>query len=306
MQIVFFGTAEFAVPSLECLVARHKVLTCVTQPDRPQGRGLVRVASPVTHAAVRFGIPVAQPERLHVDLLAKLQPELGVVAAYGQVIPADVLRLPAFGMLGLHPSLLPRYRGSAPVAWALLNGEATTGVTVFRLTARVDAGDVLLQETLAVHPDDTTETLTGRLARLGAQVLTRAIEAVASGQARFVPQDETQASAAPKLTKAHGRIEWGAPAEAIERLVRAMTPWPGAATEWRETPLKIWKASIREEPARHRSPGEVIRITRECLTVATGRGAVDIAVLQPAGRRRMRVQEFLAGHPMQNGDRLGT
>lgn len=304
---MFFGTAEFAVPSLERVVAkRHEVVMCVTQPDRPQGRGLTRGASPVKRSALQLGLPLAQPERPAPELFQALHPEIGVVAAYGQLIQGDVLALAANGMLGVHPSLLPKYRGAAPIAWALLNGETTTGVTIFRLNDRLDAGEILLQERAAIRPDEDARALTGRLAKLGAQALVDALEAVAGGRARFEPQDESQASVAPKLTKAQGRIDWRASAERLERLVRATIPWPGASTEWRKRPLKVWGAAVGRSPAPQASPGTVVRVTDSALTVATGHGTLDITDVQPAGGRRMRVSEFLAGHPIKAGERFGA
>lgn len=313
---MFFGTAEFAVPSLERVAAaRHEVVLCVTQPDRPQGRGLDRQPSPVKQAAARLGLPLAQPERLEAAPLEALRPEIGVVAAYGQLIPGELLTLAPHGMLGLHPSLLPRYRGAAPVAWALLNGETTTGVTIFRLNERLDAGEIVLQETVAIEPHEDAHALTGRLAQRGAEALVSALELVANGRARFEPQDESQATFAHKLTKTQGRIDWRASAATLERLVRATIPWPGAFTEWRGSPLKVWRAvagpptnvggGAGAAPERPAVPGTVVRVTDDTLEVATGQGALGLMEVQPAGGRRMRVREFLAGHRPTVGEQLG-
>jgi len=304
---MFFGTAEFAVPSLERVAAaRHEVVLCVTQPDRPQGRGLGRQPSPVKQAAARLGLPLAQPERVEAAPLEAVHPEIGVVAAYGQLIPREVLTLAPHGMLGVHPSLLPRYRGAAPVAWALLNGETTTGVTIFQLNERVDAGEIVLQETVAIEPHEDAHDLTGRLAQHGAEALVRALELVANGRARFELQDDSQATFAPKLTKAQGRIDWRSPAARLERLVRAMMPWPGAFTEWRGGPLKVWRAAEGDAPERAGVPGTAMRVTDEVLEVMTGQGTLALIEVQPAGGRRMRVREFLAGHPIQAGERFGV
>ena len=307
MRVVFFGTSAFAVPSLEQLAERgHELVMCVTQPDRPRGRGLVSAPSPVKEAALRLHVPLAQPERPQAKLFESLHPEIGVVAAYGQLIRKDLLELPPQGMLGVHPSLLPKYRGAAPVAWALLNGETTTGVTIFRLNERLDAGDMVVQQSVAIQPDEDTQALTVRLARLGAEALAAALEALARGSAWCEPQDESRASVAPKLSKAQGRIDWRAPAERIERLVRATIPWPGAFTEWRGGSLKILRARCGSSNASGTVPGAVIRISEDALTVAAGEGTVEVAEVQPAGRRRMSVKEFLAGHHVDVGDRFGA
>lgn len=304
---MFFGTAAFAVPTLEQLVAnRHTIVQCLTQPDRPQGRGLTREPSPVKEAALRLGLPLAQPERLEPAQVEGLGAEVGVVAAYGQLIRRDVLTAAPHGMLGIHPSLLPKYRGAAPVAWALLTGETVTGITVFRLNERLDAGDILLQRQVVIEPHEDARTLTDRLAQAGAQALVEALAALAQGRAQCRPQDESQASLAPKLTKAQGRIDWRAPAEEIERLVRATVPWPGASTSWRGTPLKVWRAPVGADHPASAPPGTVVRVGQGVVSVATGRGTLDLLEVQPAGRRRMAVAEFLAGHPIDVGERLGT
>lgn len=305
MRVIFFGTSAFAVPSLETLVTHgHAIVTCVTRPDRPQGRGLAREPSPVKHAALRLGVPLSQPEQLQAALFEPLHPDVGVAAAFGQLIRRDLLAVPLHGILGVHPSLLPAYRGAAPVAWAILNGETTTGVTIFRLNEELDAGEIIVQETVAVESDENAEQLTDRLAGLGAQQLLLALEAIGAGRARFTSQDHARATFAPKLTKAQGHIDWRASAQTITRLIRATMPWPGAVTTWHGQPLKMWSASIGTEV--HRAvPGTVLCITAEGMTVAAGQGTVVIRDVQPAGRRRMSMKEFLAGHPAQVGERLG-
>ena len=306
MRVIFFGTSAFAVPSLERLVERrHEIVACVTQPDRPRGRGLQPGASPVKEAAVRLHLPLLQPPRPEAGSLAPLRPDVGVVMAYGQLIGKDLLELPVHGMMGVHPSLLPKYRGAAPIAWALLNGDAATGVTIFRLNERLDAGEVLLQERAAIQPGERADALTERLAHLGADALVRALDQLASGTAHGVPQDDAQASLAPKLTKAQGRIEWRQPAEAIERLIRATSPWPGASTPWLGSLLKVVGARVDDPRARRETPGTVIDAGPSGLVVANGQGTLAITDVQPPARRRMSVQEFLAGHPMKVGERLG-
>ena len=307
MRVAFFGTSEFAVPSLERLAgSAHEVVLCVTQPDRPQGRGLKLGASPVKQAAQRLGIPVAQLERLTVGALEGRPADVGALASYGQIVKPDVLERFPHGMLGIHPSLLPKYRGAAPVAWALLNGETRTGLTIFKMNERLDAGDMLLQEPVEIGVEEDAAALTARLAALGAEALLRTLDQVASGRAAFRPQDEAQASYAPKLTKAQGRIDWSQPAAVVVRQVRALTPWPGAATSWRGEPLKVWRAAPGMSPAGgNAAPGTVTGVEAERLTVAAGTGHVELLEVQPAGRRKQTVREFLAGHNVQVGDQLG-
>jgi methionyl-tRNA formyltransferase len=307
MRVIFFGTAEFAVPSLERLArSTHEVALCVTQPDRPQGRGLKREPSPVKRTAERLGIPLAQPERLDARMCEGRAAEVGVVAAYGQLVKRDVLEAFPQGMLGVHPSLLPKYRGAAPVAWALLNGETRTGLTIFRMNERLDAGEILLQEPAVVEPEEDAAGLTARLASLGAETLVRALDALAEGGARPVPQDEAQATYAPKLTKAQGRIDWTQPAEAIARLVRATNPWPGAVSAFRGESLRIWRAAVGGAPRAGQVPGTVVDVEPDRLIIAAGGGTLVITELQPAGRRRLSAREFLAGHRVKIGDRFET
>ncbi|MBI3321263.1 MAG: methionyl-tRNA formyltransferase [Candidatus Omnitrophica bacterium] len=306
MRVIFFGTSEFAVPSLERLAASsHTMVMCVTQPDRPQGRGLDVTPSPVKRAAVQRGLPLIQPERLDRHVVESAHPDIGVVVAYGRLIQRELLEWPAHGMLGIHPSLLPKYRGAAPVAWALLNGETLTGVTIFRLNERVDAGEIVSQQTLPIAPQENADTLTRRLAQLGAGAVLSAVEQIAAGRARFAPQDEASASLAPKLTKAQGRIDWQASAEQIERLVRATVPWPGATVEWRGVFLKLRSVSVNDPRARKAAPGTIVQVEPSAVTVATGQGTLAIREVQPAGRRRMSIKEFLAGHPVTVGEIFG-
>ena len=245
MRVIFFGTSAFAVPSLEGLLAQgHAVVSCITQPDRRSGRGLVPEPSPVKQAAVRLRLPLLQPQRPQRDLVVGAGAEIGVVAAYGELLSADLLALPTHGMVGVHPSLLPAYRGAAPVAWAILNGERQTGVTIFRLNERLDAGEILTQRRTPIELVEDAQRLTDRLARLGAEALIEGLKAIAVGTARWTPQEEARASAAPKLTKADGVIRWDEPAEAIVRRIRAMVPWPGAVTTQQGTSLKLWRASV--------------------------------------------------------------
>ena len=304
MRAAFFGTSEFAVPTLERLAAsRHSVVLCVTQPDRPQGRGLKPEPSPVKQAAVRLGIPLAQPERLTIQALSGHAADIGVLASYGQIVRREVLEAFPRGMVGVHPSLLPKYRGAAPIAWALLNGETRTGLTIFQMNERLDAGEILLQEPVDAEPREDAAALTARLAALGGELAVRALDEAERGSLRPAAQDEARAGYAPKLTKAQGQIDWAASAAVIERQVRALTPWPGAVTLWRGEPLKIVRATAAAATA-GTLPGALIQAGPDTLVVATGEGAVAISDVQPAGRRKQTVREFLTGRKMQAGDRF--
>lgn len=312
MRVIMFGTSAFAVPSLERLAAaHHEIIRCITQPDRPQGRGRHLQSSPLKEAALRLSIPIAQPERLSLTSEQSWQSEaeVGVVAAYGQLIPQALLDLPPHGMLGVHPSLLPKYRGAAPIPWAILNGEKLTGVTIFRLTKTLDAGPMICQESTHILPREDSATLMERLSQLGARALLQALQQLAGEHAHFQPQDETQATFAPRLTKDQGSIDWSEPAIHIERLVRAMTPWPGASTRWKTTFLKVWKTiveSASNHALPHGEPGTIVRLTPAGIEVSTGEGNIILTEIQPAGRRRMSAGQFLAGHPLQIGEQLGT
>ena len=310
MRVIFFGTSAFAVPSLERIAVHHTVIVCVTQPDRPQGRGLVPEPSPVKRAAVRLDLPLLQPERLHASLFEALPADVGVVAAYGQLIRTDLLQLPKWGMLGVHPSLLPKYRGAAPIAWAILNGEITTGVTIFQLNERLDAGAWLVREPCSIEANETTEHLTERLACQGAEALLRAMALLDNNTAAFHAQEESAATFAPKFTKAQGQIDWRQSAESISRLVRATIPWPGAATSWKGNALKLWRVGMdavsdAQSHTPSAAPGTVVEVNSHHIVVATGKGTVEITEIQPAGRRRMSVREFLAGRSINIGDQLG-
>ncbi len=307
MRVLFFGTSAFAVPSLEAVAAGgHTIVLCVTQPDRPRGRGLSMAPSPVKQAARHLGVPLMQPETLQPAAFEALHPDVGVVVAYGRLVKRDVLAVAREGMLGVHPSLLPKYRGAAPIARALLNGETTTGVTIFRLNEALDAGEIASQRVVPIAASDNAQTLGERLGQLGAEELARVLKALEAHQLVFTAQDASQATMAPKFSKADGQIDWSQPAERIARLVRAAVPWPGASTGWQGTPLKIWSASIEDaaETSIGKTPGTVLQVSPETITVATGSGTLGLTEVQPAGRRRMLVREFLAGHRLQIGDRF--
>lgn len=315
MRVVFFGTPEFAVPSLEAVLARSEVVGVVSQPDRPRGRGLRVQPPPLAEAAFRYGLNVRQPASLRDPAvllwLRDLAPDLLVVVAYGRFIPREVLETARLGGINVHPSLLPRYRGPAPIPRAIAAGETETGVTVLYVTEEVDAGDIILQRAVPIGPEDTSGTLARRLAQEGAALLAEALPLLEAGRAPRRPQDPHQATYAPKVTRDEGWIRWTEPAVRIANLVRAFNPWPGAYTVYDGERLLIWRAAAwPDEPEGDRPPpGTVLRADdrREpALVVAAGQGALAIHEVQPPSGRRMPAGAYLRGHPLRRGTVLGS
>jgi methionyl-tRNA formyltransferase len=290
------GTPEFAVPSLRGLMQQHTVVGVVTQPDRPAGRGRQPVASPVKQTAHQGGLPVIQPEKLRApEALAQLTawaPELIVVAAFGQLLQPAVLALPPHGCLNVHASLLPRHRGAAPIPAALIAGDAETGVTVMRMDAGLDTGPALTRRAVPIRPDDTTVTLSQRLAALGAEVLLDSLPAYLAGQIKPEPQDAARATYAPQLKKSDGHLDFTQPAEELERRVRAYTPWPGAFAHWLGQPLRILTARVTRDA--RGAPGAV-SASPEGPVVACGAGSLCLAEVQPPGKRPMAGADFARG-----------
>jgi methionyl-tRNA formyltransferase len=310
MRLVFLGTPAFAVPSLEKLAAEgYAVLAVVTQPDRPRGRGQRAAPPPVKEAALRLGIPVHQPERVRrpeaVELLRSLTPDVMVVIGYGQIIPQAVIDIAPLGIVNVHSSLLPKYRGAAPVQWAIANGETGAGITTMRIDAGLDTGDILLARETEIGPEETAVELNGRLAILGADLLVETLQGLEAG--RIVPrkQDSAQATYAPLLKKEDGLVDWRQPAESIHNRIRAMQPWPGAYTAFRGQTLHIWQARrAGESPAPPvGQPGSLLRL--KPLTVNCGAGALELREVQLEGRRRMSSADFANGHRLTELDILG-
>jgi methionyl-tRNA formyltransferase len=311
MVIVFFGTPEFAVPTLRRLVAsRHEVRGVVTQPDRPRGRGQKVLDSPVKTAALECGIPVFQPERLRdpavAATIAAWKPDLGVVAAYGKLIPEDLLQLPRFGMINVHASLLPKYRGAAPVHRAVIAGEPETGITIMRVVKDLDAGDMLATAVRPIGPDETSDVLERDLAEMGARLLVDVVGRLEAGTVTAVPQDEARSTYAARLTKDEGLVDWTLPAHAIHNRVRGLYPWPHAYSYLDGSRIILLQTRNVEPGTRNAAPGTVVEVTRGAIHVATGHdGVIAIDRLQPEGRRAMQASEFLAGRPLQPGARFG-
>ena len=312
LRIVFMGTAELACASLQALTRQSgfSVIGVVTQPDRPKGRDLKLQPSPVKEIALRERLPVLQPARARdetfLNVLRQLQPDLIVVAAYGQILPPAILDLPRLGCLNVHTSLLPKYRGAAPIQWAILNDESETGVTIMQMDAGLDTGDILVQQATPIRADDNSQTLHDRLAALGAELLITTIRGVVAGGITPRPQGDQRSSYARKLKKEDGLVDWTRPARCLWNQVRALSPWPGAFTHWESAAgphtLKIWQSEIAEGAGQ---PGEILRAEGQGIVVSCGSQALRIIQLQREGGRKMTAREFLAGHPLKVGDKLG-
>lgn len=306
------GSAELACLSLEALARQpdFAVVAVVTQPDRPRGRELKLQASPVKEAAGRLGLPVLQPARAReegfIAELRELRPDLIAVAAYGQILPKTILDLPRFGCLNVHTSLLPKYRGAAPIQWAILNGEPETGVTIMKMDAGLDTGDILTQAATPILAEDNAETLHDRLGQMGADLLLSTIRDHVAGKITPRAQPAVGASLARKLTKEDGRLDWNLAARELWNRIRALTPWPGAFTDVPSQPqphlLKIWRAEVAEGRG---APGDVLEAGKPGLVIACGTGTLRLQEVQREGGRRMSAADFLAGHPLKPGSKLG-
>jgi len=305
MRIAFMGTAELAVVCLETVAKMpgHEVVAVVTQPDRPKGRDLKPVPPPVKVAAERLGISVRQPLKIRepagADALRAARPDLVIVVAYGQILPKAVLEIPPLGCVNVHASLLPRWRGAAPIPYAILHGDRETGVTTMYMDERMDTGDIILQRSELIGGDDTSATLHDRLAKLGAELLVETVRLIAEGKALRSKQDEARATYAKKIVKEDGRIDWARSAVEIERQIRAFNPWPSAYTQLGGSTLKIWRARVVENAGG--KPGEIL----PDFVVATGQSGLRILELQPANGKRMTVDAFLRGHPVSPGAMMG-
>ena len=307
MRIVFFGTPALAVPSLEAIAARHQVTALVCQPDRPQGRSK-RPAPPATKRwALEHGLPVTQPTKLNDGTfeawLKAEAPEVCVVVAYGRILKQPILDVPAQGFINVHASLLPRHRGASPIQTSIRCGDEVTGVTIMRLDAGMDTGGLLLQESTPIAEDDTTASLSDRLAVQGAGLLLRGLDLIAAGEATFTPQDDSQATVKRLYAKADGQIRWGASAREIHNLVRAAIPWPVAHCRFQGEVCRIHRTEVVEEPVAV-PPGTVTRVEGDRVLVAAGAGQVAILMLQAPGKRAMSARDFLNGHAIRVGDRF--
>jgi methionyl-tRNA formyltransferase len=299
------GTPEFAVPSLSALARTENVTLVVTNPDRPSGRGRTLSPPPVKEEARRLGLPVYQPEKAKhpesVERIAAEAPELIVVAAYGHILPKSILDIPARGCINVHASLLPKYRGAAPINWAVARGETSTGVTIMKMDVGMDTGPILLTREAPISGEDTAQTMYDKLSRLGAEALSEALVRLHERTLPETPQDNALATYAPMLKKEHGQIDWSRPAVEVRNLVRGMTPWPSACTSHAGKALKILSASVREGRG---EPGEILEVGRDGILVACGDGALALGTVQPEGGRAMPSGDYARGHRVVKGERL--
>lgn len=308
-RILMMGTPDFAVPSLQALVReKYDVIGVVTQPDRPKGRKRILSPPPLKQEALKLGLTVYQPERLRnpegIRKIRELAPDLIITAAYGQILPSEILDIPRFGSINVHASLLPRYRGGAPIHHALMAGEEETGVTIMYMVQQLDAGDMLAQRSIRIGADDDVGTLHDKLSLLGAELLTELLPRLLEGKVTAVPQDQEQVTYAPNITREDERIDWSRGAGDICDQIRGLRPWPVAFTTWQGEPLKIWKANKVDHRGQE-EPGTILQADEKGIVVVAGVGAVVLTELQPAGKKAMSVEQFVRGRRLKPGERLG-
>jgi methionyl-tRNA formyltransferase len=311
MRILFMGTPEFALPSLGILLEnQYPVVAVATTPDRPKGRGQKTAGSPVKEFALQHHLPLLQPESLNdpgfVSSVSELQPDLIVVVAF-RILPKEIYTIPRLGSFNLHASLLPKFRGAAPINWAIIRGEKGTGVTTFFLKDKVDTGSLLLQARVAIGPDETAGELYDKLAEVGAEIVLQTVRLIERGKARPLPQDDAQATTAPKIFKDDCRLSWSGSARTVHNMVRGLSPHPCAWTMHQERVLRIYRTAMQSEQkgsAQNAPSGTVMTVEKENLVVATAEGMLSILDIQQEGKKRMGIAEFLRGYPMQAGDVL--
>lgn len=316
MRIVFMGTPDFAVPTLEALIrGGHQVEAVVTQPDKPKGRGKAVLMTPVKEKALEYGIPVYQPSRIKKDeeffrILEEIAPDVIVVTAFGQILPERILKLPKYGCINVHASLLPKYRGSAPIQWAVINGDRESGVTTMMMDVGLDTGDMLEKTVVALDEKETGGSLFERLSIAGGELILSTLEKAENGTLSRTRQPEEGACYAGMLDKALGKINWDMEAEAIERLIRGLNPWPSAYTSFEGKTLKLWDAQVvapgDEKTAPEAVSGQIVGILKDSFLVKTGRGCLKINELQLEGKKRMDTGAFLRGYPVKEGTVLGV
>ncbi len=308
MKIFFMGTPQFALPPLEALCSYHQVIGVITQPDKPKGRNLKLLPSPVKKYALERGLTLFQPDNLNdqgfLEEVKKLSPEVIVVAAYGKIIPKALIELPKIACFNIHPSLLPKYRGAAPIQRAIMGGEKETGVTIMKMEEGLDSGPILLQEKVKIELNDTSGTLERKLSQLGARLILEALERIKKGDFVFVPQDESKATFAPKIEKGEALINWSVPAKKIVNLVRALNPYPGAFTFYQGKRLKIWKVEIINQKSLVK-PGVIISANKnDGLVITTSDFGVRLLEVQPENKNKMSDLEFICGYPVKLGETL--
>lgn len=309
MRVIFMGTPDFSVGTLEALIqAGHQVVLAVTQPDKPKGRGGKMQFPPVKETALEHGIPVFQPRKVrepeNIEELKKYQADVIVVVAFGQILPKEILELTPYGCINVHASLLPSYRGAAPIQWAVINGENVSGVTTMQMDEGLDTGDMLLKTEVPLEPKETGGSLHDKLAAAGASLCVRTLKALEEGTVTPKKQGESPTAYASMLKKEMGEIRWEDPAISIERLIRGLNPWPSAYTGWQDKTMKIWEAEVLEEDS-GQEPGTVVRVDKDGFLVQTGKGLLKVTALQIPGKKRMEADAFLRGYSMEPGEKLG-
>lgn len=309
MRVVFMGTPDFAVKTLQAVMdAGHEVVLVVTQPDKPKGRGKALSQSPVKECALSHGLSVYQPKRVReaecVAYIGGFCPDMVVVAAFGQILPKGLLELPRFGCVNVHASLLPQYRGAAPIQWSVINGDRVSGITTMRMDEGLDTGDIIEQETVTLTEDETGGSLFSRLAEKGAQLLVHTMQLIEEGKAVYTPQDAAQATHVGMITKQMGCIDWKQPAEALERLIRGLDPWPSAYTSIGGKTLKIWRA-VAECGGSRENAGKVVLVGKDACKIQTGDGVLRLMEVQLEGKKRMGIEAFLRGYDVREGMLLG-
>lgn len=305
MKIIFMGTPDFSVGTFEALIeAGHEIVLAVTQPDKPKGRGEKVQYPPVKEAALKRQIPVFQPKRVRapecIEELRKYDADIMVVIAFGQILPKEILEMTPYGCVNVHASLLPKYRGAAPIQWAVINGERVSGVTTMQMDEGLDTGDMLMKTEIVLDEKETGGSLHDKLARAGAGLCVQTLEALKDGTAVREPQGESTTEYARMLDKGMGRIDWSKDAKSVECLIRGLNPWPSAYTEWNGRTMKIWEADVADIDE-GREPGTVIRVERDGFCVQTGRGSLKVRSLQIPGKKRMDAGAFLRGYQVDAG-----
>lgn len=312
MRIVFMGTPDFAVPSLDILVNNgYQIVLVVTQPDKPKGRGHQLASSPIKDYAISHGLAIAQPEKIgeeqSVELLKSLQPDLFVTCAFGQFLPQRVLDIPRMGTVNVHGSLLPKYRGAAPIQWAIINGDKVTGITTMLTVLKMDAGDILLKSEIELDDEITAGQLYDRMSLLGAETLLKTICGLEAGTITPVPQPECDVCTAQKITRETGKINWEQSAVQIHNLVRGTNPWPGAYSWFKDERMRVWKTRVIDDSkVTQVLPGTILEVNREGFVVQTGKGILGILEVQCDNAKRLTVNQYVCGHIVRVGDRFGT
>jgi len=309
-RLIFMGTPQFAVPTLEALIHKgHEILAVITQPDRPKGRGRKQVSSPVKELAVAHQIRVLQPQKVSDDhfcsQIREMKPDMAIVVAFGQILKRNLLTIPGWGVINIHASLLPKYRGAAPIQWAILNSESKTGLTVMRMDEGLDTGPILYQKEVPILEDETAGQLHDRLSELAGEVIIEALTDMAKTQVKEIPQDDSLASYASKIEKRDSLVDWKQPATKISCLIRALDPRPGAYTLLEGKQIKLFSSMVVDRSGLDGVPGRVVRHTKEAIHVDTGQGIIGIREIQYPGKKRLSIPDFLRGFPLPEGTIFG-